>query len=288
MALKDIVDYTRVGVTSPWELKEQEQQAAADRDLERLKVGSEAFYKQQLALSERAKRQPDNTLQQIMNDPNMPKREDYIDPTKSAGEQKQALQNFFRDQATYIQSNYPQYADKLGIKGADVRQAVGDIDVTVQEKKALAEADMATQTAAEARTGAMSKTVEPNNAELRQAEAALKQAGMGDLWGYGSPKSGDVAAVASRAKELRYYAAQQDPIAGQQPLTEFIDKAIAELYPQGGQATPVQPPPQGGGAVGVPGSTPPQTLEGVVPGVPGTGTPTGQPKRRVIDLSNVR
>lgn len=292
MALSDVIGYTEKGVQGPLERIEQDRMAQEDRALEQLKVGSEAMYKQELARSERAKRQgtsaESDILQQIINDPNMPKRQDYLDPNAPPGEQKQALQDFFRDQATYIQSTYPQYAEKLGIKGADVRQAAGAVDVSTEEALKGAQTRQQLAEASQMEAGARATSEDLSIQAQNAAEAAIEKldAGTGTFLGMrtGGITSRDITRVAERGRQLQAIDQRRNPGVAPMPMDYYMDQAAKELL--GGGQTQAPPPAPAGGAMGVPGSTPPQQLEGMVPGVPGTGQSAGQPKTlREIDLT---
>jgi hypothetical protein len=294
MALRDVIGYTQQAVRGPLERMEEDRLAQEDRALKQLQVGSEAMYKQELARSERAKRQgagaEQDILAQIMQDPNMPKRQDYLDPNAPPGEQKQALQNFFRDQATYIQSTYPQYADKLGIKGADVRQAAGSVDVSTEEALKGAQTRQQLAEASQMEAGARATSEDLSIQAQNAAEAAIEKldAGTGTFLGMrtGGITSRDITRVAERGRQLQAIDQRRNPGVAPMPMDYYMDQAAQELLGGGGQ-TQAPPPPPAGGAIGVPGSTPPQQLEGVVPGVPGTGQPAGQPQTlREIDLRN--
>lgn len=292
MALSDVIGYTEKGVQGPLERIEQDRMAQEDRALEQLKVGSEAMYKQELARSERAKRQgtsaESDILQQIANDPNMPKMSDFVQSGMDRNQMKQGYQDFHRAKALYVYDNYPQYAEKMGIKGSDIRQAAGAVDVSTEEALKGAQTRQQLAEASQMEAGARATSEELSIQAQNAAEAAIEKldAGTGTFLGMrtGGITSRDITRVAERGRQLQAIDQRRNPGVAPMPMDYYMDQAAKELL--GGGQTQAPPPAPAGGAMGVPGSTPPQQLEGVVPGVPGTGQPAGQPKTlREIDLT---
>ena len=291
MALRDVIGYTEKGVQGPLERIEQDKMMQEDRALEQLRVGSEAMYKQELARSERAKRQGTgaevDTLQLIANDPNMPKMSDFVQQGMDRDQMKQGYQDFHRAKALYIYDKYPQYAEKMGIKGGDIRQAAGAVDVSTEEALKSAQTRQQMAEASQMEAGARATSEDLSIQAQNAAEAAIEKldAGTGTFFGIrtGGITSRDITRVAERGRQLQAIDQRRNPGVAPLPMDYYMDQAAQELLGGGGQT---QATPPMGGAIGVPGSTPPQQLEGVVPGIPGTGRPSGQPQTlREIDLT---
>lgn len=302
MALNDLMGEMR-GLRSPLEKIKDERLASEARGLERLKVQSEAYYKQQQGMSEKQDREMETKeaarIQAILQDPNMPKREQYLDPSAPVGQQSQALQNYFRDVSTYMWSNYPDMAEEMGMKASDVRQAAGDIDVSTKEDKASAEAEMARQAANASMSGLGATAVEPGSSALWEAEETLKK--IGKTGPAGGVAEGDVQRLAEYGMVLRQAMIQQNPNVPPEPMQYYMAMAAQKLFGQGQQpggapAAPAAPEtPQGG-------SWYDKAMDAIAPGTNIT-EPTPMPNqmgnaggrgegrtegRRVIDLSNIR
>lgn len=303
MALNDLIGEMR-GLRSPLESATAKQRLQEDRDLQALKIKSEAYYKTQQGLSERQDRDMESKeaarIQAIMQDPNMPKRTDYLDPTAPAGEQGQALQNYFRDVSTYMWSNYPDVAEEMGMKASDVRQAAGDIDVGIKEEKASAEAEMARQTANAAKSGLGATAVEPGSSALWEAEETLKK--LGRTGPAGGVSESDVQRLAEYGMVLRQAMIQQNPNVPPEPMQYYMAMAAQKLFGQGQGGGMAQPPAQEAPQQGGGSSWFDQAMDAISPKTNITA-PTPMPNqmgntggrgegrtegRRVIDLSNIR
>lgn len=278
MALNDLMAEVNAA-RGPLERIEDRRLAKEARDLESLKVGSEAFYKQQLGLSEMAGRRPDVAMTKILQDPNMPKLEQFVKPGMSREEVRQGQQDFFNAKAVYVLDNYPQYADKLGFKGSDVRQATGEVDVTAKQAGTEAKTRRDIGEAQTFEQGLGAKGIEVTDNAMWEAENMLKERGKTSM--FGGVAAGDVQSLAAYAMQLQ----QADAARGlrePRPMRDYMAQAYDQMYGQQQQI-------HGGTSLeqvvpGVPGTGPKGPVQGAVPGVPGTGE---QPKTlREIDLTN--
>lgn len=264
MALKDVIGYTQAARQGPLEILEQKKLAAQARELEDIKTRSEAFYKTELGRSEIADRGADAKsmarMQKAMSE--APKRENYINPSSPAGEQKQALQSWWRDYSTFMTSNYPDIAKSLDMKPAQTGGAVAEVDVTAKQEGTEAETRRDIGEARTFESGLGAKGTTPTDSMLWEAENFLKDAGQGSLWGFGSPSAADVQQLATYAQQLQ----QADAASGAPPKPAGVYMQQAYDQIKGVSAQPQQAPQQG-----MPQAPPPQ--------------PKPQPTLREIDLT---
>ena len=257
-------------IESPMDIRRRRDAEAQAQALEKTKVESEAFYKQQLGLSEKAKRegagQADARLQQaIAGAPNM---QEYVPPgTTDPQAIKDGMSRWNAANQSYWMSNYPEYADDM-TKGADrLRQQVQAPDPSTVQAKTEAEAQKAGAEAEYYAAGGPEARmpIEVSDAELQVVRGVLQE-GKG-YWGKKmgeSPTTMNSIALEAKAIQSRERRAGLPP----RPYIEYVRQARDLLYGAPGQAPATAPAPAG---------TP----------APSAGQAGGAaPQRRVVDLRN--
>jgi len=261
-------------IESPLEIRDRKAAEAEARELERMKIGSEAFYKQQLGLSEMHKRKGEGAEDQRLKQAiaGAPQLQQFLpqgvnDPQAI----KDGMAQYNQANTQYWMQNYPEYADDM-TKGADrLRQQVQAPMPSTMEAKAGAEAKQATAEANYYTAGgpAAGRAIEVSEAELQMARGVMKE---GKSWvdkqrGV-SPEETNTIAVEAKSQMMR------DQMAGKPPKTypEYLREAKARLY--GAQAPAL--PAETSASPAMP--TPPAPTAGAAGGA--------APVRRVIDLRN--
>lgn len=273
------------GFVQKFEEKErQRQQDAIDA---RSKL-ADAFYREQLGLSEKAGREAVDAgplrMQEAMQ--NAPKREKYLDPTATPQEQQQQLQYWWRDFSTYMTANYPDLAKDLNVTGEQVGAAVSKEDVTISRAATEAKTERDVAEAASFRAGVDAKGIETTEQSLWEADQYLREQSGG---GWGGPSEGETQRLAARAMQLEKAAATQlPPGATPRPLREYIAQAYQEMQASKPPAEPGFLEKLGGMAGGGGASpTAPTPMPNQQQAQPPQQPPAGQVGgRRLIDLTN--
>ena len=233
-------------IESPMDIRRRKAQEAEARELERMKVGSEAFYKQQLGLSEKAKRekegQGDAQLQQaIAGAPNL---QEFIKPgTHDPQAIKDGMARWNQANQQYWMENYPQYAEDMTKGTADLTRQVQSPDPSTEQRKVEADTYKAESEGRYYSAGgpAQGAKIEVSESELQIARSYLKKIGR-TSWTGAPSDTGEVHALAVRAKQL--WAADSRNLGKTQSPDYYMGKAAQELFqtqPQAPQSQPQAP-----------------------------------------------
>ena len=261
-------------IESPLEIRDRKAAAAEARELERMKVGSEAFYKQQLGLSEMYDRKSEDADKQRLKQAmaGAPQLNQFL-PQGVNDDQaiKDGMAKYNQANTQYWMQNYPEYADDMTKASDRLRQQAQAPMPSTMETKASAEAKQATAVANYHTAGgdAAGRGIEVSEAELQMARGIMKE---GRSWVHKQrgvpPEETNTLAVEAKAQMMR------DQMAGKPPktYTEYLREAKARIY--GGQAPAL--PAETSASPAMP--TPPAPTAGSAGGA--------APVRRAINLRN--